>query len=180
VVAFGRDLDVCDGALLETTFAREAPSMVLNCAAFTAVDACEKDADRADRVNHLAAGEIARLCQSFNAILIHLSTDYVFGDGVEAPLTEDAPCDPLNVYGKSKVAGEIAIRAALREHIILRTSWIYGLDAGNFFGTIMSLAQTRDLITVVGDEASCPTFAPDLADAIVGVCHHIAMGSHTY
>jgi dTDP-4-dehydrorhamnose reductase len=177
VVAFGRDVDICDHEMVTSKLAETCPDIVLNTAAFTAVDACEADPARAFATNAAAVGHLARLCKAREVTVIHLSTDYVFGDETTAPIQETAPVTPLSVYGQSKAEGEIAIRQVGGRHLIIRTSWIYGPDAGNFFATIMRLASTRDTITIVEDEASCPTLASDLANALVRVCEEIAAGT---
>jgi dTDP-4-dehydrorhamnose reductase len=158
--------DVTNGDAVRAAFQTYKPKLVINTAAYTAVDACEANQGRAYELNAKAAGEIAKFCARSDATLIHLSTDYVFGDDVPAPLYETAPTAPLSVYGQSKLDGENAIRTALERHIILRTSWVFSLHAHNFFKTVMSLAERLDEIKVVADEVSCPTSAPDLAHAI--------------
>jgi dTDP-4-dehydrorhamnose reductase len=178
--AFGRDLDICDYERVTATLSALKPDIVINTAAFTAVDACEAEPERATATNKVAAGWLGEVCFANGSALIHLSTDYVFGNDGAPPLTESDPISPLNVYGQSKADGEAAIRAVLPRHIILRTSWIYGPDAGNFFATMMRLAQQRDVVTVVEDEAACPTLARDLAACIVAVCLRLAAGTAQY
>jgi dTDP-4-dehydrorhamnose reductase len=180
VFAFGRDLDICDHGKVVETLLGLRPDIVLNAAAFTAVDACESQAALAYAVNHIGVANLAKVCGQIGAALIHLSTDYVFGNDGEAPFDEAAPTNPLNVYGASKLAGEISLREALEQHLILRTSWIYGPNAGNFFATMMGLAATRDVITVVEDEMSCPTLAQDLALCLVAICRRIRAGDAVF
>jgi dTDP-4-dehydrorhamnose reductase len=176
VVAFGRELDICDHDLVASKLAGLQPHIVLNAAAFTAVDACETDPERAFATNATAVGALAKVCAQLDVVLIHLSTDYVFGDTTNASLNETVPVGPINVYGQSKADGETAIRAAGGRHVIVRTSWIYGPDTRNFFKTMMDLADQKDQITVVEDEASCPTLAADLAHCLVTICAHVASG----
>lgn len=180
VHAYGRDLDICDHDRIATILAQINPDIVINSAAFTAVDACEADQVRATATNEIAVGNLAEVCAKIDCALVHLSTDYVFGNEGTPPFKETDPIAPLNVYGRSKAGGEAMIRAALPRHIILRTSWIYGPDAGNFFATMMRLAQQRDVITVVEDEAACPTLAHDLAECIGEVCLRLSAGTAHY
>jgi dTDP-4-dehydrorhamnose reductase len=160
------ECDVTNSDALADAFAAYRPALVINAAAFTNVDACETSRAIAHAINAVAPGNIARLCSLHNATLIHLSTDYVFGDNGAPPLDETTPTCPVNYYGQSKLEGEIAIKHGTERHIILRTSWIFSIDANNFFRTMMSLSDQLDTINVVSDETSCPTFAQELADAI--------------
>jgi dTDP-4-dehydrorhamnose reductase len=144
------------------------------------VDACEADPARAFATNAAAVGHLARLCKAREVTLIHLSTDYVFGDDTSAPIRETAPVGPLCVYGQSKADGEAAIKEADGLHLIIRTSWIYGPDAGNFFATMMRLAGKLESIAIVEDEVSCPTLASDLAGCLARVCERIAAGTATF
>jgi dTDP-4-dehydrorhamnose reductase len=163
--------DITQSAALDRAFETHRPAIVINTAAFTNVDACETAPAHAHAINAIAPGLIAQTCARHHATLIHLSTDYVFGDtdGATPPHDETVPPCPLNVYGHSKLAGEIRVREALERHIILRTSWVFSATTQNFLKTMMDLSDKRDMINVVSDEMSCPTFAPDLAAAIVAV-----------
>jgi dTDP-4-dehydrorhamnose reductase len=160
------ECDITDLAALSRAFDVHRPSLVINTAAFTNVDASETDRARATQSNGVAPGYIAQLCARYHAMMIHLSTDYVFGDDGSPPLNEVARPNPINHYGHSKLDGEVAIRSALNQHIILRTSWVFSSGASNFFKTIMTLSERLDTIGVVSDEISCPTFGEDLAQAI--------------
>jgi dTDP-4-dehydrorhamnose reductase len=180
LVQFGRDLDICDHALVRATLVKVQPQIVLNAAAFTAVDACESDQARAFATNGDSVAVLAEICKDLDIPLIHLSTDYVFGDDLIAPHAETAQPRPLNVYGRSKADGEAAIRATGGRHLIIRTSWVYGAQASNFFSTMMRLASEREQLTVVEDEISCPTLADDLALCLIEVCQRIAAGSAHY
>ena len=145
------------------------PDVVINTAAFTAVDAAEDYPDEAYRINAEAAGEIAAASASAGARLIHLSTDYVFDGKSDRPYCEDDPVAPLGVYGKSKLAGEVAVRLALPGATILRTAWIYSPFGHNFVRTMVRLAGERDEVSVVDDQHGNPTSAFDLADAILAL-----------
>ena len=167
VAAPGRDrLDLADTESLAAFVARHRPAMVINAAAYTAVDRAEREVAAAWRINALAPAALAAACRDIDAPLIQLSTDYVFdGEKEGAWEVDDAPA-PLGVYGASKLAGEIAVRAACPRHVVLRTAWVVGADGGNFVRTMLRLAKERDRLRVVADQHGSPTAAADLADAI--------------
>ena len=156
----GRDAVLAAGAAAR-------PDIVVNCAAYTAVDDAESHADAAFRVNRDGPAHLAEACAGASLPLIHISTDYVFDGEKGTPYTESDPVAPLGVYGASKAAGEAAVRARHERHLILRTSWLYGVDGRNFVKTMLELAATRPEIRVVDDQQGCPTAAPDLAAAIL-------------
>lgn len=159
------DLDICDTAGIERMLDGR-PDLVVNCAAYTAVDRAESEPELAFAVNASAVGALARAAAKRKIPLVHLSTDYVF-DGTSArAYTEDDPVAPLGVYGASKEAGEREIRAAGGRHWILRTSWVVGVYGANFVKTIVRLAAERDGLRVVGDQHGKPTCARELAAAI--------------
>jgi dTDP-4-dehydrorhamnose reductase len=145
------------------------PDVVINTAAFTSVDAAEDCPDEAYWINANAAGEIATACESAGARLIHLSTDYVFDGMTDRAYREDDVVSPLGAYGKSKLAGEVAVRLALPGATILRTAWIYSPFGHNFVRTMVRLGHERDEISVVDDQHGNPTSAFDLADAILAL-----------
>jgi dTDP-4-dehydrorhamnose reductase len=143
------------------------PDLVVNPAAYTAVDKAESEPDLAFAVNRDGAGATAAAAASVGAPIIHLSTDYVFDGTKDGPYVEnDAPC-PTGVYGQSKLAGEIAVATANPRHVILRTAWVYAPFGANFVRTMLRLAGERDRLTVVDDQVGCPTYAPDIAAAIL-------------
>ncbi|HKK38650.1 MAG TPA: dTDP-4-dehydrorhamnose reductase [Cryomorphaceae bacterium] len=144
--------------------------LLINTAAYTAVDKAEEEEELAIKVNGEAPGLLAKICAEKGAVMIHISTDYVFGLGWNRPLREDDPTDPINAYGRSKWEGEEAIRMALNEHIIIRTSWLYGLSGHNFPKTMLHLVESRKELKVVFDQVGNPTFANDLAAAIETIC----------
>jgi len=175
VVAPGRDqLDLSDVQALAAMVAARPWAAVVNCAAYTAVDKAETEKETAFRINGDAPGWLARACKVFGARLIHISTDYVFDGNSSTPLREDDKTDPINVYGASKLEGE---EKALREHpdgtLIIRTSWVYSEFGNNFVKTMMRLMGERPAISVVNDQIGSPTYAADLAAAIL----HIVTGS---
>jgi dTDP-4-dehydrorhamnose reductase len=167
-------LDFDRPASIAAAFAETAPWLVINAAAYTAVDAAEDDADAAFRANRDGPAELARLCETAGIPLIHVSTDYVY-DGLKgAPYVEGDPTAPQGVYGASKLAGDDAVLAGCSRAIVLRTSWVYSPTGRNFVRTMLSVAQRTDRLRVVGDQKGCPTSAPDLAEAILTIAARIA------
>lgn len=167
------DLDVTDEGAVLATIRELAPEVVVNCAAWTAVDACEDDPERAHRVNALAPWWLARACHEVGARLVHVSTDYVFGGdapsgtgGAPRGWTEFDPVDPRSVYGRSKAAGEYLVRTTLREHHVVRTAWVCGAHGRNFVTTMLELADRGGPVRVVDDQHGSPTFTADLAVAL--------------
>jgi dTDP-4-dehydrorhamnose reductase len=158
---------------IEAVFRAAAPRLVVNAAAYTAVDAAENDAAAAYRANADGPGIIARLCAEGNIPFIHISTDYVFDGGKPIPYVESDAVAPQGVYGASKLAGEEAVQRAQGKSIILRTAWVYGATGKNFVRTMLGLGKGRDRLTVVADQQGCPTAAADLAAAILAVIDRI-------
>lgn len=166
------DFDRLDSiaAVLDET----APWLVVNAAAYTAVDTAEDDADAARRANCDGPAELARRCEAAGIPLIHVSTDYVFDGRKGAPYVETDPTAPQGVYGATKLAGERAVLAACTRAIVLRTSWVYSPTGRNFVRTMLNAAQRTNRLRVVGDQLGCPTSAPDLAEAILAIAQRIA------
>jgi dTDP-4-dehydrorhamnose reductase len=158
---------------IEAIFRAAAPRVVVNAAAYTAVDAAENDADAAYRANAHGPAILARLCAAADIPLIHVSTDYVFDGTKPTPYREIDPVNPQGVYGASKLAGEEAVRMTRGKSIVLRTAWVYAPTGKNFVGTMLTVGKTRDRLTVVGDQHGCPTTATDLADAILTIIAQI-------
>jgi dTDP-4-dehydrorhamnose reductase len=152
------------------------PEIVVNAAAYTAVDAAESDRETAFAVNCGGPAALADACSEIGAALVHLSTDYVFDGRKPGAYTEDDPVNPLSVYGASKEAGEAAIRARLDRHVILRTAWLYSPVGHNFVKTMLRLGAERDVLRVVADQRGCPTAAAYLAIAVTHVCAALAAG----
>ena len=186
LLAAGRpDLDLTVLGSAKALIDAVRPDVVINAAAFTAVDAAEDCPDEACRINAEAAGEIAAACASAGTRLIHLSTDYVFDGTSDRPYREDDPVGPLGIYGKSKLAGEAAVRLALPGATILRTAWVYSPFGQNFVRTMVRLGHERDEVSVVDDQYGNPTSALDLADAILALaarwsCGDSVGGGETY
>lgn len=145
------------------------PDIIIHAAAYTAVDKAESEPALADQVNHIASEEIAQYCRMHGAKLLALSTDYVFDGRSSTPLKEDAATAPLNVYGLTKWKGEQAIQKWTPESIIIRTSWVYSAYGHNFVNTMMRLMEERTALSVVDDQIGSPTYAKDLAQAIIDI-----------
>lgn len=154
---------------VERAFALLHPQYVINCAAYTAVDKAETEKEQALAINATAVGLLAKASKKFGAKFLHVSTDYVFDGSSEAPLNEEAPVDPVNFYGESKLKGE---QEALKENpdsIIIRTSWVYSFYGKNFVKTMLRLMAEKESVGVVADQWGSPTYAADLANAILNI-----------
>ncbi|EWY41352.1 dTDP-4-dehydrorhamnose reductase [Skermanella stibiiresistens SB22] len=165
----GRDhVDIVDRAAVAAMVRESGATLVINAAAYTAVDRAESEPDLAFAVNRDGAAHVAEACAAAGVPLIHLSTDYVF-DGKSAghAYRETDPINPLSCYGVSKAAGEQAVRAATDHHAIVRTSWVYGPHGHNFVRTMLSVGEERPEMGIVDDQTGCPTSAADIADALV-------------
>lgn len=139
---------------------------IVNCSAYTAVDAAEDNRDLCFALNETGAGNIAIIAKEINAKLIHISTDYVFDGTSSIPLTEDAPTNPIGVYGESKLAGEQRIAETIQEHFIIRTAWLYGEHGNNFVHTMLKLMKEKDELGIIDDQIGSPTCAFDLTALI--------------
>ena len=156
------DLEDLDG--LARTVRKLAPDVIVNAAAYTAVDKAETDVARAQCINAEAPGVLAAAAAEVGALLVHYSTDYVFDGSGDKPWREDSPTGPLSVYGRTKLAGEDAIRASACRHLIFRTSWVHAARGGNFARTMLRLAAERERLTVIADQIGAPTGADLIAD----------------
>ena len=149
--------------------------IIINCAAYTAVDKAEEEQTLANQVNHLAVAQLAQIAKNQQAKLIHISTDYVFDGESDNPYTETDVTNPINVYGKTKLAGEKALQEIMpTDAIIIRTSWVYSEFGNNFVKTMLRLGKERDEISVVSDQIGSPTYATDLAEAILDIIQNKA------
>ena len=155
-------------------------SYIINCSAYTAVDKAESDADFAKKLNEDGPRNIANLANQIHAVMIHISTDYVFDGTGTSPYTEDMPIAPIGVYGKTKAAGEAAVRQNLKEYYIIRTAWLYGWAGKNFVYTMIKAMNTHDSVKVVNDQKGSPTFAGDLADIILKLINKKTVPYGTY
>ena len=178
---------------LAATVRAVAPQIIVNAAAHTAVDKCEREPDLARAMNATSPAVLAREACALGAWLMHYSTDYVFDGSGSEPWSEDAPTGPLSVYGATKLEGEEAIRASGCRHLIFRTSWVYAARGGNFAKTMLNLAKERDKLTVIDDQVGSPTGADLLADLtahalratltrpeLVGTYHAVAQGETSW
>ncbi|MDF2515208.1 MAG: rfbD [Sphingobacterium sp.] len=155
--------------IIQDILAMYHPDLIIHAGAYTAVDKAESEQELADVVNHLATEEIAQFCRLNDVRLIAISTDYVFDGTSDVPLNELAGVDPINAYGLSKLRGEQAIQKWLPESIIIRTSWVYSTYGNNFVKTMVRLMTERDEIAVINDQIGSPTYARDLAQAIIDI-----------
>ena len=173
-------LELADPGCAAAIIAERRPHVVINAAAYTMVDQAESEPELAFRINGDAAGEIATAAREVGAKVVQISTDYVFDGEAQAPYTEDAPTEPLNIYGRSKLAGEEQARAANPDHLIVRTSWVYSPFGHNFVKTMLRLAADRDELHIVSDQKGCPTNALDLADALLTALPRVRNWGATY
>jgi len=187
-------LDLTNPDAIRTTLREMQPQIVINAAAYTAVDAAESDQAMAFQINAVAPRVMAEESERLGAALIHYSTDYVFDGGKQGAWMEDDATAPLSVYGHSKLAGEQAITDVGGTHLILRTSWVYGLHGKNFLLTMLKLAESRDSLAIVDDQIGAPTWALTIADATSAIIrdagepaqlaalsgiYHLCAGGHT-
>ena len=168
------DLEKADDVASLTMAA--APDVVVNAAAYTAVDQAEDEPERARRINGSGAAALAAATAKIGARIIHISTDYVFDGRANVPYREDDQTNPIGAYGRSKLEGEIGVRRENPDHLILRTAWVYSPFGHNFVKTMIELAKTREFVSVVGDQLGNPTSALDLAAGIVAVLENWRMG----
>ncbi|NMM36585.1 MAG: dTDP-4-dehydrorhamnose reductase [Glaciimonas sp.] len=165
IIAFGRgQLDLANLLQVRDVIRAVKPNLIINPAAYTAVDKAESEPDLAMRINGEAPGVMAEEAKKLGAAMIHYSTDYVFDGTKNTPYLETAPTCPINVYGATKLAGELAIQSAGIPHLILRTSWVYGMRGNNFLRTILRLAQEREELRIVADQHGAPTWCRTIAD----------------
>lgn len=184
------ELDITSRAAVDAVFADVRPDVVLNAAAYTAVDAAETDEDRAYAVNATGPAFLAAAAERSGAKLVHVSTDYVFAGDATTPYQSDAPTDPRSAYGRTKLAGERAVRELAPEHgYVVRTAWVYGAGGANFVKTMIRLEQSNETLSVVDDQRGSPTWSADLArglvelarsDAPAGVYHCTNAGDTTW
>jgi dTDP-4-dehydrorhamnose reductase len=168
------EADIADAVAVAAALRRWQPGLVVNAAAYTNVDGAESHLTEARRANAVGPAVIAEACAAVGAALIHISTDYVFDGSKIGAYVESDPVCPLSVYGKTKAAGEEAVRRAHQHHVILRTAWLYSEFGHNFVKTVLRLAETRDELRIVADQHGSPTSARELAEAILDIAPRLA------
>jgi dTDP-4-dehydrorhamnose reductase len=174
VVGLGRpEVDITQAASVHQAVADAQPDILINAAAYTAVDQAESEPDIAFAVNRDGVAHLATVCRDVGIPLLHVSTDYIFDGSASRPYCEDDLAAPLGVYGQSKWEGEEAVRGCHPEHVIVRTAWLYGRHGHNFVKTMLRLAREREVLRVVDDQHGCPTWSRDLAKALVNMCERI-------
>jgi dTDP-4-dehydrorhamnose reductase len=170
------ELDITRADDVHQSLETSGATVVVNCAAYTAVDRAESQSDLAFAVNRDGVRNLALACSHLNIPLIHISTDYVFDGALRRPYREDDPPRPMGVYGESKWAGELELRAILEKHVIVRTAWLFGALGNSFVKTILKLAREREVLRVVNDQFGCPTWTGDLADVLNRIVGAVSSG----
>lgn len=173
------DFDITDFELVQKVLQRSNTSIVINTAAYTAVDKAEDDPGTAFRVNRDGPAFLASCCREIGVPLVHISTDYVFDGTKREPYLETDTVNPVNIYGESKAAGETEVRKRHEHHIIIRTSWLYGIEGNNFVKTMLRLGMEKEELRVVSDQFGCPTSAGELSSCIIAIAGHILSAKPT-
>jgi len=171
------ELDLADPSSIRRVVRELRPSLIVNAAAYTAVDQAESDEPRARAVNAVAPGILAEETKSLGALLVHYSTDYVFDGSQRSPYEESAPTSPLGVYGRTKLAGEDAIRSSGAAHLLFRTAWVYGTSGKNFLLTILRLASQREELRIVSDQSGAPTWSRAIASTTASILHRFPLAA---
>ena len=171
------ELDITNAEQVSKIVNEYKPSVIINAAAYTAVDKAESEVELANAINNLGPKNLAKAAAQVNAAIIHISTDYVFAGNKEGLYTETDEVNPQGVYGQTKLAGEESVAQECDAHIILRTAWVFSEFGNNFVKTMLRLAQTRDTLGVVGDQFGGPTYAGDIAKAIISIAQQLQQGS---
>lgn len=175
-----QELDITRAEAVDAMFRRLRPQVVINAAAWTDVNAAQQHMDQAMAVNALGAANIAAAATDHGARLLHVSTDYVFDGKARQPISETHPTGPLNVYGATKLAGELAVQREAPDAIIIRTSWLYSAHGSNFLKTVLKAGRRDGRLDVVDDQTGCPTSADDLAQALLDLAQRPAMAPGIY
>ena len=171
-------IDITDFEATKTALLEIAPDVVINATAYTAVDKAEEDQEMANLINHLAVKNIADICNQQGCWLIHVSTDYVFDGNSKVPYKEDDQTNPQGAYGETKLNGELAIQSSGCKHIIIRTAWVFSEYGNNFLKTMLRLGKEHNELNIVGDQIGCPTYAQDIASAIVQIIPQLHLQKH--
>lgn len=171
------ELDITNAEQVSKIVNEYKPSVIINAAAYTAVDKAEAEVELANAINNLGPKNLAKAAAQVNAAIIHISTDYVFAGNKDGLYTETDEVNPQGVYGQTKLAGEQSVAQECAEHIILRTAWVFSEYGNNFVKTMLRLAQTRDTLGVVGDQYGGPTYAGDIAKALINIAQQLQQGA---
>lgn len=171
------EADILNKEALKKLFDTYKPAWCINCAAYTAVDKAEDDVEKARAINKTGVENISLFCKEYGAVLIHTSTDFIFRGDRPVPLVEDDIAEPINVYGLTKLEGELAVSGSLEKYFTLRTSWLYSEYGNNFVKTMLKLGAERDELKIIADQVGTPTYAMDLADCILNI---ISSGNNAY
>ena len=163
------EANILDTDVLSNLFEQYKPAYVINCAAYTAVDKAEDDVDLARKINRTGAANLAKQCKEHGAVLVHVSTDFIFKGDTPHPLVETDIAEPISIYGLTKLEGEQDIARILPQHYIIRTSWLYSEYGNNFAKTMLKLGAERDELKIIADQVGTPTYAIDLAAAILDI-----------
>ncbi|MBC8796421.1 dTDP-4-dehydrorhamnose reductase [Shewanella algae] len=169
-------LDITDQDAVLNTVAEFQPNYIINAAAHTAVDRAEQEVELSYAINRDGPSYLAQAAKECGAVMLHISTDYVFDGMGDKPYQESDRTEPQGIYGQSKLAGEQAVAESCPEHLILRTAWVFGEHGNNFVKTMLRLAQCRDELSIVGDQFGGPTYAGDIADALIAMVLHLEQG----
>jgi dTDP-4-dehydrorhamnose reductase len=181
LVAVSRtEADIADSAAVRAAIARHRPELIVNAAGYTKVDLAESEPEAARAGNEIGPAVLGAACAAAGIPLIHISTDYVFDGTKPTAYVEDDPVSPIGVYAQSKADGEAAVRAEAPEHMIIRTSWVYGEFGNNFLKTMLRLAATREELRVVADQRGCPTSTDDLARIILRIAPRLIAGDDVW
>lgn len=173
-------LDISDAEAVNAAFEQYRPELIINAAAYTAVDKAETEPELAAQINTLGPANLARAAASIDAALIHISTDYVFDGNKATPYVESDATSPQGAYGQTKLAGEREVQRYCRKHVIVRTAWVFSEYGNNFVKTMLRLGSERDALSVVADQVGCPTYAGDIAKACLAVCEAEQDGRASY
>lgn len=171
------ELDITNPSAVEATVSGFNPDYIINAAAHTAVDRAEQEVELSYSINRDGPRYLAEAGNKCGAVILHISTDYVFDGQGEKPYQESDNTGPQGVYGQSKLAGELAVAEHCEKHLILRTAWVFGEHGNNFVKTMLRLAETRDELSIVGDQVGGPTYAGDIADALVVMVEYLEQGN---
>ena len=171
-------IDITDFEATKIALLEMAPDVIINATAYTAVDKAEENQEMANLINHLAVKNIADICNQQGYWLIHVSTDYVFDGNSKVPYKEDDQTNPQGIYGETKLNGELAIQSSGCKHIIIRTAWVFSEYGNNFLKTMLRLGKEHNELNIVGDQIGCPTYAQDIASAIVQIIPQLHLQKH--